>query len=214
MKAGNLHKTILTDPDGMAWALALGSDAKAEHTGHRCEPLLRRLGVTPGAEIVADMCCAPQAPARDWILVDPDSPRHATLLVFGDIFARDYRFKKNWVPESDVVDCEPGYGFFGAEQGSNRLVTAWDEAAFALAAFRPEDRQVVRDVAQALGDGRLAVAHVRMNGPVLVLADRAPPDLPFSAVVDAVRVAERGRTSMRGLLRRIYVPEPLTSPAP
>lgn len=64
------------------------------------------------------------------------------------------------------------------------LVTAYDQGSAVSAAFRPADRKLLADIAEAMAAGALALADGSMVGvgPVLVLADQTPPNAVLQAV--------------------------------
>ncbi|MFD1352933.1 hypothetical protein [Methylorubrum suomiense] len=123
----------------------------------------------------------PERAKPRWVLVQHDDPKLATLLILNDPFATDWRAKRRGIRLRDLRD---GEAFHGAIQADDALVTAYDQDALALAAFRPADRQLLADMAGALVAGRLAFADGGEVGvgPVLVLADRVPADALLRAI--------------------------------
>ena len=97
----------------------------------------------------------PERAKPRWVLVQHDDPKLATLLILNDPFATDWRAKRRGIRLRDLRD---GEAFHGAIQADDALVTAYDQDALALAAFRPADRQLLADMAGALVAGRLAFA--------------------------------------------------------
>lgn len=178
MKAGNENRVVLIANDGRPWGVALGYDCKAEHEGGKAG-LLDWLGIPKGAETVTEACCAPKAPGPDWALVQHDDEALASLLVLNDDDARLRRTKRMGIRRKHLGDGET---FHGASQDDDTLATAYDETSVALAAFRPDDRRLLADLADALGRGRLAVADGQGTGPILVLADRVPGDARLRSI--------------------------------
>ena len=171
MKAGNHDRVVLLAPGGTPWAIALGRDVKAEHE-HGCHLLMDWLGIADQPVTVDDACCRPLASGREWGLAEPADPKAATVLVIHDAEAGAWRTKRHALHPRHFLSGEGV--FYGASQDDDALVTAWDGESVALAAFRPTDRKLLKDVAEALQAGRLAIFDGGEIGPILVLADRVP----------------------------------------
>ncbi|MGY2049086.1 hypothetical protein [Methylobacterium sp. JK268] len=185
MKAANQDRVVLLGLDGTPWAVALGRDAKAEHE-HGCLGLLDWLGIGDEAITVADVCCRPRPTGPDWALCEPDDPRAATVLGLNSAEAGIWRTKRHALKPKHVQS--DGDAFYGACQEDDALVTAWDDRSAALAAFRPVDRKLVRDIAEAVRTGRLVAFDGGAVGPILVLADRISPDVFCQAIAEAALV--------------------------
>lgn len=181
MKAGNQNRVVLLGEGGTPWGVALGHDCKAEHE-HGCAGLRAWLGVAEDAVTVEDALCRPKPAASDWAFVQHDDPKLATLLVLNDAYAQDWTAKRQGVRRKHLRD---GEGFHDAWQEDDALATAYDETGAALAAFRPDDRRLLADLAGALAAGRLALAEGGGVGPILLLADR----LPGSAFLQSIHYA-------------------------
>ncbi|MFY9294729.1 MAG: hypothetical protein WAP03_29205 [Methylorubrum rhodinum] len=214
MKAGNDNRVLLLGLDQAPWDVALGHDAAAEHVGG-CLGLRDWLGVRDDATTVEDGLCRPRARRSDWVLVQHDDPNLATLLILNEPFATEWRAKRRGIRLRDLRD---GEAFHGAIQEVDSLVTAYDQDALALAAFRPADRQLLADMAGALVAGRLAFADGGEGrvGPVLVLADRVPADALLRAIAST---ASSGTPygDDDGIVYEVRSPwslEPRTSPGP
>lgn len=182
MKAANQDRVVLLGLDGTPWGVALGRDAKAEHE-HGCFELLDWLGVDSEAITVADVCCRPRPPGPDWALCEPDDPKAATVLSLNNAEAAVWRTKRHALKPKHVQS--DGEAFYGACQEDDALVTAWDDESAALAAFRPADRKLVRDIAEALRTGRLVAFNGGQVGPILVLADRISPNVFCQAIAQS-----------------------------
>jgi hypothetical protein len=184
MKAANQERIVLIGLDGIPWGVALGRDAKAEHE-YGCSRFLEWLGIENEAVTVADACCRPRPcpPRGEWALCEPADPQAATVLSLNSVEAGIWRTKRHALKPKHVQS--DGEAFYGAEQEDDALVTAWDDECAALAAFRPTDRTLVRDIAGAIRTGRLVAFDGGRVGPILVLADRVPPDVFCRAIAQA-----------------------------
>ena len=185
MKAANQDRVVLLGLDGTPWGVTLGRDAKAEHE-HGCFGLLGWLGITNDAVTVADACCRPRPSGPDWALSEPDDPKAATVLSLNSAEAGIWRTKRHALKPRHVQS--DGEAFYGAVQEDDALVTAWDDASVALAAFRPGDRKLLRNIAEALRTGRLVAFDGGPVGPILVLADRISPNVFCQAIAEAALV--------------------------
>ena len=180
MKAGNYDRVVLHDDLG-PWAVALGRDSKAQHE-NGCEPLLRWLGIVPGALTVSEACGRPMAASPGWTFVDHGDYRLASVLFIGGPGAVGTTARRIRLSRRQLVT---GNRFFEAHQWHDGLVTAWGAAGAALAAFRPSDRQLMIDMAAALSGGRLAAFDGGEVGPVLVHADRVPSGARLAEIAEA-----------------------------
>ena len=149
-KAGDYDRVILADEADRPRGVTLGRDRKAEHERHRCEPLLRWLGVDRTAATLAGASCRPVARSPRWALGERDPKGAATVLVVNEVEARRWRTRAAAIEPGHVLrGAAPEHRVFGAEQDDDGMVTARDEDAFALVGFRDVDRRFVRDVAAA-----------------------------------------------------------------
>ncbi|NNM73880.1 hypothetical protein [Enterovirga aerilata] len=84
----------------------------------------------------------------------------------------------------------------------------------ALAAFREEDRTLIRAMAEALAGGRLAMTFDPRNGPILVLADRVPGMAHLAWIARAAITADRASQRFDAVVRAGAQPENHPVPAP